>query len=405
LPPPPRPSRKRRALPPRPHCVLPPSPPQCEWHEWGDVEVLRRDDIGWAQVRRLDVSEVVAFLVDSTKLRSSSMGWRDYGEPHGTAGMKQRLLLNLLDRTHKYHQVIERHLFDSLEPTAGGFRSMGSLPDCIALRLDEQLRAALPDVLGPQDGGDLVLGYGQLTAMGAGNTISSHVDSPKYGEVIVTVGLVGGVQVTLALKHKPVDSFSGVEILAGHAYAIFGYARHRLSHEVWCPPTSILSPECRIDAYGGRAKGAGVPARVGLTLRYFRRSFCELGLGPARVPPRHVGSVGEIVMVKDNMNPKQNPFTYPAWVLAVDEDAGTLHVAFLADGLTAERADECGVDTVVAVKDAVPASEHERRGCWPALESVSRRLWPASNDDGELCRGERCRECVCACSRATCTGT
>jgi hypothetical protein len=144
---------------------------------------------------------------------------------------------------------------------------MEGLPECIAgpHGLDAQLRAALPDVLGSQASGDLVLGYGQLTAMGANNKITRHIDPSKYGDVIITVGIIGSAQVSL-LHSRRGDDFvrgcKGVEVASGSAYGICGCARFHKLHEIWCPETQMLWPELSIKGGEGRTNA---PARVGLT--------------------------------------------------------------------------------------------------------------------------------------------
>jgi len=186
---------------PHPRQETPPSPPQSTWYAAGaGCQAQRRDDIGWGCVRGLDVAAVRKWLL-SADVRNAR-GWQDYGTAQGSRGMRQRKLLNMLNRSQPHHDAVERHLTESLDQTTGGFKAMLDLPDCIAVGLDEQLRTVFGDVLGGRDDGDLVLGYGQLTAMGAGNSITKHVDSPKYGDVIVTVGLLGEAQVTLREKRR-----------------------------------------------------------------------------------------------------------------------------------------------------------------------------------------------------------
>ena len=106
----------------------------------------------------------------------------------------------------------------------------------------------------------------------------------RYGELIVTVGLVGEVQVSLeAAKREAIPRHvipTGVDVGEGGAYAIWGDGRHKYKHRVWCPNTSVLHPECAIS-------GTEVPARVGLTCapRRLPRRPSATAASPHTPPP------------------------------------------------------------------------------------------------------------------------
>ena len=90
---------------------------------------------------------------------------------------------------------------------------------------------------------------------------------------------------------------------------------------------------------------------------------------------------GELVEARDRRNPITNPFTYPAWVLAIE--GSKLQLAYLADGLTPEREDEAGAIAWVDATDARRASERECQRCQPALECVLAKYWPSSARQGD----------------------
>lgn len=115
---------------------------------------------------------------------------------------------------------------------------------------------------------------------------------------------------------------------------------------------------------------APVPSCAAVRLRYFRRSFCELD--PEAPPPQL--SCGALVEARDLKNPDNNPFLYPAWVLAVE--GSSLQLLYLADGLTPETVERAGAVAWVPAKYVRPASDRETQRCQPALEYWRRRLWP-----------------------------
>ena len=220
----------------------------------------------------------------------------------------------------------------------------------------------------------------QVTRMCSGNEIEWHLDSPHFGDVIITVGLTGSAAVQLKRASKDKLGVKAQHLVPspplwlattftseGEAYVLSGPSRHRYEHRITADPTLPNAPEY----------GEGV-ARVGLTLRYFRRSFCQVetrrlvtdptianaaatpaaptpaasaatvaegatasttasssssaAAGAAGAPPAWPTPLTEaeqqacealpasaephsVIDVKAATNPKRNPFTYPALVL------------------------------------------------------------------------------------------
>jgi len=171
-----------------------------------------------------------------------------------------------------------------------------------------------------------------------------------------------------------------LDIADGEAYVLYGRARHVLEHEVWCPP-QVLSPEYSINAVlDGAHRGAATPARIGLTLRYFRRSWCELGRRPRASPSGFCS--GDLVEVRDPLNPKQNPFTYPAWV--ADARGSQMKVVFVSDGLTAEGEIEAGAVAWVSMRDAIHASLREHKRCEASLNATVARYFEEECGSGSV---------------------
>ena len=294
------------------------------------------------------------------------------------------------------------------------------MPTCM-LDLDRQLRAALPDLLGSTEDGDFVLGYAQVTRMCSGNTIKRHVDSPHFGDVIVTIGLAGSADVLLfpassgelgggyASRHERhkapsvPDWLACTTIHAGEAYVLYGICRQRYAHSIVSSPTDACSPEF----------GPSV-SRVAVTLRYQRRSYCDVqsrlllraqrAAAPLHIEGRSAASStatdpspsppltpaeekarsaavedfapGAIVDVLATTNPRRNPFTQPALVLGFvlrrPERGGSssalvrrLRVQYLSDGRTVAAAPEAVLEfDDVDPETAVRSSAATVRRCY-----------------------------------------
>ena len=194
-----------------------------------------------------------------------------------------------------------------------------------------------------------VLAYAQVTRMCAGNKIDYHLDSSHFGDVIITVGLCGEADVLLRRKRnqkqtiggsltasrygsavpEPPDWLKNTLVGEGDAYVLAGLSRWRFEHSISAVVNQVAAPEY----------GPGV-ARVAVTLRYFRRSFChvetrrllrevtlsstsssstapQLTEAEQRARDWHEAPMesNALIDVKAVTNPSQNPFTYPAIVL------------------------------------------------------------------------------------------
>ncbi len=297
---------------------------------------------------------------------------------------------------------------------------------------------ALPDLLGGAEDGDFVLGYAQITRMCTGNLISPHVDSPHFGDVIVTVGLAGSAEVLLSpasasglgtgwvSRHEryrppPVPGWLQCNTVhAGEAYVLYGICRQRYAHSIFSAPTDPCSPEF----------GSSV-SRVALTLRYQRRSYCDVesrellraqrGAAPPMAPPHskshsksHAAASstasdpspppptpaeerahctpyedfapGTVIDVKATMNPERNPFTQPALVLghilsrprgggSSSAPVRRLRVQYLSDGRTVAVAPEALLEfDSVDPEKAVRSSAATVRRCCEEHPELRERL-------------------------------
>ena len=369
-------------------------------------------------IRGLDVGEVQQWLArallcaDGTRLlagpgrasrqaASAALRFQPWGDSNSDTrqagrsvdgGQRDRGLL--LARSH-FPLALERHFCVGWCPAEdfGAGHSWPPVPDCM-LALDEQLRKALPTLLGSSTDGDFVLAYAQVTRMPSTNKITSHVDSPKFGDVIITVGLCGGADIILKQarefgsghphKQKRRSMPQWLEqphpVQAGDAYVLSALSRWKLTHQVWSW-NQVNAPE-----YGPST------ARVAVTLRYFRRSWLRLetrrilhksrqeGTALTSAEEAEVAEVGRtstftpgmIVDVKVRQNASRYPFTYPAIVLAIEarELGGfgrgspgsnkplSLRVQFLSDrrvlANAAEAADE--PEEWIPASNAIPSA-------------------------------------------------
>ena len=266
---------------------------------------------GFVKLEGVDVHPLRAWMAgNGGMLRLFGAHWQAWGTPGSRETMRQRKLLKLVN-VNRYQSVIQAHLEgyfkgssnSSYNSVGQGFVDMGSLPDCIVSldknnrdTIDAQLRSRLSDVL---DDDGWVLGNGQFSAMGCENDIGDHKESPGYGDVIITIGF-GGVAELRMKEKKNGPVLHRALIGEGDAYALYGFSRHRLLHGVKCPQNENGEPHDFLMNF--RINDAGrpedqIPSRIGLTLRYFRRSWLELQRGMmrtairARLPP----DVGDVV--------------------------------------------------------------------------------------------------------------
>ena len=236
--------------------------------------------------------------------------------------------------------------------------------------LDAQLRKKLIDLsqgeqplplLGDRETGDFVLGYAQLTLMPVNKSkreagVGAHSDHPAYGDVIITVGIAGQAEVVLTKEAKStIGSSTVVPILrrrtikAAMAYCLYGQSRcgtstsSRRDTSMTCPrhvsrrwkvkhdvlvSDSVPPLDGLVMMDQQKKAGYTVPvARVAVTLRYFRRSWCELLLkarqpSPPLAPPPPAVEAGDIVDVfsygpgGSPANRREYPYTYPAIVVS-----------------------------------------------------------------------------------------
>ena len=332
------------------------------------VRLKSSEDLGWAQLSGLNVDPVQQWLASeiTQQMKTPDAGKRttrgraeqrarvhfiDWGsdnslDPRNSRDQQKKdrgLLLNLSEYPRTLQSFFDRFFTTSV--AEGGFGAAAAyppVPPCI-LELDRQLHEELPELLGKYDDGDFTLAYAQVTRMCTGNEIEWHLDSPHFGDVIITVGLAGNADVRLrrAAHSKLGGGWQGKtertrapdvplwlevsRVGVGDAYSLAGCCRHRYEHKILSDPTDAHSPEF----------GAGV-SRVAVTLRYFRRSFCQVetrrlltGAQPSLSQQRPLTAAEElarnvpaapsqqfcVVDVKATHNRERNPFTYPGVVL------------------------------------------------------------------------------------------
>ena len=253
------------------------------------------EQIGWSHIKGLDVTRVQQWVQENWAAGASTyMPWGDatatFGGQKKAVEKQQRDRAVFLNRSQFPDVLRDFFTYNETWANKPAERDHGppndwlSVPECM-LDLDQQLRHALPSLLGPSaDDGDFVLAYAQTTRMPPGNTIASHFDDPSYGDVIITVGLCGTADVKLTphtgqkLLNEPIASrlpswiTSAHQVGEGHAYLLGGPARWKLNHMIWSHLSDATDP-----GYGPSV------SRVAVTLRYFRRTFCLLqSLQPRR---------------------------------------------------------------------------------------------------------------------------
>ena len=309
---------------------------------------------GWAVVQGLRVSKAQQWFREH--LQHNPLGWRDWGDSGNS-------LTYLLNRgTNPYHAEMAEFLTEKMGATALGDASRWDSAPSVLLELDRQLRAVMVDphygtpLLGDESDGTFILGYVQPTRMpvalwpkvlGAktqreGRRLTRHMDSPAYGDVIITVTIFGEVNVELVYDREskvrsellPAERVSTVG--TGDAYAIWSKGRWKMKHDAILPPTTPAVPGLIHNV-----------ARVGLTFRYVRRSFLELrhvskppSIGPPLPALPKALDLCDAVFYEHGQPSGAHLYTYPAIVLRVDATARLLTLHYLSDGLIADTDDE-----------------------------------------------------------------
>ena len=330
---------------------------------------------GWAVVQGLSISEVQQWFRDH--LQHEPLGWKDWGD----SGNSLTYLLNRT--TNPFYSEMAEFLTEKMGATALGDASKWHSAPPMLLELDRQLRAVMVDprygtaLLGDEGDGTFILGYVQPTRMpvalrpkvlGAttqreGRRLTRHMDSPAYGDVIITVTIFGEVNVELVYDREsrvrsellPVERVSTVG--TGDAYAIWSKGRWKMKHDAILPPTTPAVPGLIHNV-----------ARVGLTFRYVRRSFLELrhvSKLPSNGPPLpalpKTLDLCDAVFYEHGQPSTAHLYTYPAIVLQVDATARLLTLHYLSDGLIADSDEEAFRIAECVPADAVRIATSEVR--------------------------------------------
>ena len=340
---------------------------------------------GWATAKGIEIKPIQEWLLAR---ECQVVGhWIEYG---GTGNTLQYLL----DKSHEHHAAMAAHLqrwFGPSAPEGGrsfeGFENPSNweaVPACVHSAV-EQMRQVLVD---PETKEPLLaefeLAFAQFTRMpvcdinranhpsglapapaGKGRSLGAHWDSPGYLEVIVTIDVFGEADVQLLLPPMrerrsgvlPRERTEGITISAGSLYAIWGKSRWKMYHDAIVGRNERAVPGMRAET-----------ARVGLTLRFARRSFAQLQ-SPRRAPlPTAQLQPGTTVvdalyydMEGVRVNEHAYPHTYPALVLEVATTQ--LHVLYISDGLIPDDDDEAWSFGVVPIQHAVLASTNVERRC------------------------------------------
>lgn len=203
--------------------------------------------------------------------------------------------------------------------------------------------------------------------------LGSHIDTEGYGDVIITVGIFGEADITLDYaaqkdvgKTQILPVARKAVIGEGMAYVIWGQSRWKMKHDA-------IIGKCEQSIPGVKLMDGGKPvsiARCGVTLRYYRRSWCILqqrSKQPQVGPPCHTFRRKQLVdafshsMSGCPLNVKHYPYTYPALVLEVEDDA--LLVLYLSDGLVRDDGHEAASTGRVPFECAIDASANVIRRC------------------------------------------
>ena len=201
-------------------------------------------------------------------------------------------------------------------------------------------------------------------------------------QVIITIGIFGTVDIELThdkdilkvSQHQPREQF-GKTISPGDAYALWRQCRWKMKHDAIVSETEAAIP--------------GLPdqiARVGLTLRFFRRTFGAVlqanpdlfQSSPTPVvaasrspPPLALADISPMEIIDciyydhsgNRINPRSYPSTYPAIVLGIDASAEVLTVFYISDGLIADDEQEAWSLGRVPIRHAAPAAESVKERC------------------------------------------
>ena len=337
---------------------------------------------GWAAAEGIDVSHAQRWYIEN-RLETSTLAWE--------AWKNSNRLTYLLNRSTVFADDVADFLDEHMGNTAfSGAKPFNwhTAPSCL-LELDTQLRRVFKDpyhghtpLLGDANDGAFVLGYVQVSQMPAcvqkksdeaqtlrnGRRLGLHIDKPSYGDIIITISLFG--EVTIVLDNHPgtKSDLKGVArnatVAEGDAYALFGKARYKMRHDAIVEPTTQAIESLYHPSYGAIA-------RVGLTFRYFRRTFLELERSRRRSSPSpelplpHSFNAFDFVDARFHEHgeiSRSHLYTYIAIVLRCSPTGLTLY--YLSDGLGADTDEEAFL-----LAEDVPSSD-----CRPAPESIVKLL-------------------------------
>lgn len=330
---------------------------------------------GWAVAERINVIQVQRWY----RLNKAELRWEEWKNGNR--------LVYLLNRTSGFTPEVASFLTDRMGNTALGNAGMWQDAHECLLDIDRQLRrvfispylASSPPLLGNATDGPFVLGYvqvsqmpvalreqgkrveGQAKVQAEGRSLGMHFDAAAYGDVIITVTAFGRVSIVLknrtdlTMAHELLGIERGsrmpggdAEMSEGDAYSIVGKARWKMNHDAIVPPTCPAIPGLDDGMVGGIA-------RVGLTFRYFRRTFLELRQRQQLVaqPSTTLPAVFDYVDAPyfiDGAVDTAHLYTYAAIVLRVDAASRCLTLQYLSDGLGPDTDEEA-----FHVADGVPS--------------------------------------------------
>jgi hypothetical protein len=150
---------------------------------------------------------------------------------------------------------------------------------------------------------------------------------------------------------------------------------------------ALLAADAIVPPTAPTIDGLGNLARVGLTFRYFRRTFLQLyrHVAPG-LPSQRLPSVFDIVDARyvdrnGNVSCSTHLYTYPAVVLRVDYGARTLTLQYVSDGLGADTDWEAfHVASNVPADAVLPAAQSVRSLLQNAECSWTRRSFQRINE-------------------------
>lgn len=222
--------------------------------------------------------------------------------------------------------------------------------------------------------------------------------------MIITIGIFGSVDIELthdkeslkASQHQPTEQY-GRTISPGDAYALWRKDRWKMRHDA-----IVSETEAEIPGLPGQI------ARVGLTLRFFRRTFGEVLKAnpdlfsnavapppPLASPPLALTDISPMEIIDciyyDHMgsrkDPHSYPSTYPAIVLGIDAAAEALTVFYISDGLIADDEQEAWSLGRVPVRHVARTAESVKQRC-KRPGTASARLMSALFEQGAEWAGE-----------------